>query len=400
MPQKQPIHTLKPDIHSVGAIDWDRRMFDALIPLPDGTSYNAYLIRTAEKTVLLDTVDPAKTDILLDHLAELQVDALDYVVSHHAEQDHSGSLPAVLKRFPGAKVVTNEKCRTLLLSHLDLSEQDIITRADGESLDLGSKTLQFLSIPWVHWPETLGTYLVEDRILFPCDLFGSHLATTELLAGRQPAVLEAAKRYYAEIMMPFRGHIKKHLAKLDAYPIDMIAPSHGPVYDDPSFIMDAYRRWSDDAVKNKVVVLYVTMHDSTERMVRHLADALAQRNLTVQQFDLSQADLGEIAMALVEAATVVIGSPTVLAGAHPAAAHAAFLINALRPKTRFACLVGSYGWGGKMVEQITGMLGNLKVQWLEPVLAKGTPGAEDLAGLDRLADAIRAKHQETVGIVS
>jgi len=385
---------LKPNVYAVGAIDFDRRLFDQLIPLPDGTSYNAYLIKGSEKTALLDTVDPTKTEVLIDNLLAVGTDRIDYLVAHHAEQDHSGSIPDILLLYPDAKVVTNPKCKTMLIDLLNISEDRFITVDDGHFLSLGDKTLKFIYIPWVHWPETMGTYLQEDKILFPCDFFGSHFATSSLFVDDESVVYEAAKRYYAEIMMPFRAHINKNLEKIKTLEIDIIASSHGPVYDKPSFIIDAYKDWAGDNVKNEVVLLYVSMHGSTRKMVEHFADALIERGVTVKQFDLTVTDIGKLAISLVDAATIVIGSPTVLTAAHPAAAYAAILANALRPKAKFASIIGSYGWGGKMVEQITGLIPNLKVELIEPVVAKGHPKDNDFIALEKLADRILAKHKE------
>ncbi|MHC4721965.1 MAG: FprA family A-type flavoprotein [Planctomycetota bacterium] len=385
---------LKPNVFSVGAVDWDRRLFDELIPLPDGTSYNAYLIKGSEKTALLDTVDPPKTTELIENLLRAGAEKVDYVISHHAEQDHSGGIPDILMFYPDAKVVTNPKCKDMLIDHLGIEDEKFITVEDGETLSLGDKTLQFIYIPWVHWPETMGTYLVEDKILFPCDFFGSHLASSSLFADDEPTVYEAAKRYYAEIMMPFRSPIKKNLEKIADLDIDMIASSHGPVYDKPRFIIDAYKDWVGDNVKNEVVVAYVSMHDSTAKMVAHLVPALIERGISVKQINLTNVDIGKLAIALVDAATVVIGSGTVLTGAHPVAAQAALLANALRPKTRFATIIGSYGWGGRMVDQLKGLLSNLKADFIEPIVARGCPRDEDFAALDDLAEEILTRHKE------
>jgi flavorubredoxin len=389
---------IKPRVYAVGAIDWDRRLFDELIPLPDGTSYNAYIVKGSQKTALLDTVDPKKTHVLLDNLVGSGIQRIDYVVAHHAEQDHSGSIPDVLLLYPEAKVVTNAKCKAMLMDLLRIEDDKFIVVEDGQELSLGDKTLKFIFIPWVHWPETMGTYLVEDKILFPCDFFGSHLATSSLFVEDEPMVYECAKRYYAEIMMPFRTPIKNNLKKLEAFDIQIIAPSHGPVYQRPQFIIDAYKDWVSDDVKNEVVVAYVSMHDSTRDMVEHFVGALIDRDISVKQFNLTGVDIGELAMALVDAATVVIGSPTVLVGPHPTAAYAAFLANALRPKTRFVSIIGSYGWANKMAEQLSGMLGNLKVEVIEPVITKGVATDKDFVSLELLADKIAAKHRE-IGIL-
>ena len=195
------VRKLKENIHSVGAIDWDRRLFDALIPLPNGTSYNSYLIQGSEKTALVDTVDPSKEYELLSNLKELGVEQIDYVISHHAEQDHSGSIPKILELHPNAKVMTNPKCRNILIDHISIQDDKFITVEDGETLSLGNKTLEFIYAPWVHWPETMFTYLREDKILFTCDFLGSHLATSDVFVGNESRTYDMAKRYYAEIMM-------------------------------------------------------------------------------------------------------------------------------------------------------------------------------------------------------
>ena len=383
---------IKTNVYWVGAIDWDRRLFDALIPLPDGTSYNAYLVQGSQKVALIDTVDPSMTHVLMAYLESVL--GIDYVIANHAEQDHSGSISCVLAKYPDAKVVTTPKCRDLLVALLLIPEDRFITVSDGESLSLGDKTLEFINAPWVHWPETMLTYLREDRILFPCDLFGSHLATTDMYVADEGQVYEAAKRYFAEIMMPFRTSIEKHLEKLSSYKIDVIAPSHGPLHDKPAFILEAYRSWVSGPPKNIVVLPYISMHGSTQKMVEYFVGALAGRGVTVKQFNLAATDIGKLAMALVDAATMVIGTPTVLVGPHPNVAYAAFLANALRPRLQFVSIIGSYGWGSKAVEQLAGMIPNLKTEVLAPVLSKGFPGEEDFKALDNLASTIAEKHKE------
>ena len=379
------------DITWMGAVDWDRRLFDSLIPLPEGTSYNAYLVRGSEKTALVDTVDPAKVDVLMAQLDA--VDRLDYLVAQHAEQDHSGSIPAVLARYPGAILVTNPKAKELLQEHLDIPDDRFKTVTDGETLSLGDKTLRFVYLPWVHWPETMGTYIEEDHVLFSCDFFGSHRAQSGMFAERD-VIMRGAKRYYAEIMMPFRGFIIKNLDKLAGMQIDMVCPSHGPVYRDPTFIMDAYREWAGGPPHNKVVIPFVSMHGSTLKMVDRLTAALADRGVDVERFDLTSSDLGEIAMSLVDAATIVIGTPAVLTGPHPKTIETAYLAGALRPKTRFVSIVGSFGWGQRIVEVLGGLIAPLKAELLTPVFAKGDPRAADMQAVDALADTIAAKHRE------
>ncbi len=374
----------------MGAIDWDRRLFDELIPLPDGTSYNAYLVRGSEKTALIDTADPTKSEEILRQLDG--IDRLDVLIVQHVEQDHSGTLPAVLDRHPETQVVSSPKAKPMIADHLGVPEGRITTVEDGETLSLGDRTFEFVHAPWVHWPETMLTYLREERVLFTCDLFGSHLATNDLFAVDRPRVYEAAKRYYAEIMMPFGHLIESHLEKLEAYELGTICPSHGPIHDNPSFIVDAYRHWVLDPPRNLVVLPYTSMHGSTARMVEHLIEALTDRGVHVEPFNMAVTDLGAYAVHLVDAATVVFAAPTVLVGPHPHIVFAAYLTAALRPKLKHAAIIGSYGWASKAVEQIQGLCANLKAEWLDPVLTKGQPTKETEERLDALADEIAARH--------
>jgi len=391
---------IREGIFWMGAVDWDRRLFDSLIPLPDGTSYNAYLVQGKEKTVLLDTVDPTMTDKLLTQLESVR--KLDYLVAHHAEQDHAGSIPHVLQKYPDAKLVTTPKGKEFLVELLHIPPERFITVSDRETISLGGKTLEFIYTPWVHWPETMVTYLREEKILFSCDFFGSHLATTDLYAVDKARTYRAAKRYFAEIMMPFSKIIEKNLEKLKDLQIDIIAPSHGPIHNDPSFIITAYRDWVSGAPKNIVLLPYISMHGSTRKMVDYFTGALVERGVSVQRFDLTVTDLGELAASLIDAATIVLGAPTVLAGAHPAVIHAAHLAAALRPKAKFASIIGSYGWGGKTLEQLASILSPLKLEILQPVLCKGLPREADFKALDNLADTIAQKHRSTTpaGVVN
>lgn len=385
---------LVPGVYWVGAYDFDRRIFDELVPLPEGTTYNAYLVKGSEKTALIDTVDPTKEYDLISNLVKLGVEKIDYIAINHAEQDHAGSLPMVLEFYPDAQVVTNAKCRDLLIALLHVPADRFILIEDNGTLSLGDRTLKFLITPWTHWPETQLTFLVEDRILFPCDLFGFHAATTELFVTDEGWAYRSAKRYYAEIMMPFRNSIKGYVERVRALDPAIIAPSHGPLTKNPKMILDAYADWTSDAVKNEVVLPYVSMHGSTAKMVDHLMGALVSRGIVVKPFNLTKTDTGELAFALVDAATIVIATPTVLFGPHPTIVSATYLANALRPKTRFAAVVGSYGWGGKTADTITKMLDHVKVEVMPPIMVLGEPDEKTMQALDRLADEILKKHKE------
>jgi flavorubredoxin len=383
-----------PGIFTVGFVDWDRRLFDSLIPLPDGTSYNSYLIKGSEKIALIDTVDRLYPQSLLDNLNSLGITRLDYVIANHAEPDHSGALPQVTARYPEAQIVCTDRCKGMLIDLFHLAPEKFKTVADHETISLGNRTLEFIYAPWVHWPETMLTYLKEEKILFPCDFFGSHIATSDLYVTDEGRVYEAAKRYYAEIMMPFRTNIQNNLQKIKDYEFKIIAPSHGPMYNKPEFILKAYQSWAYDEPRNEVVIPYVSMHGSTEKMVNYLVGALVARGVAVKQFNMPVSDIGKLAMALVDTGTIVIGTPTVLVGPHPAAVYAAVLANALRPKAKFASIIGSYGWGGKTVETIASLIPNLKVEIIPPVLCKGQPKETDYQALEKLAETIAQKHKE------
>jgi len=393
------IQKIKEGIYFVGAKDFDRYLFDELIPLPDGTSYNAYIVKGSEKTALVDTVDPRKSETLISNLKTLSLNTIDYIIAHHAEQDHSGTIPQVLELYPQAKIICTPKCKDFLMDLLLVPAEKFITVQDNETVSLGDRRLRFIHAPWVHWPETMLTYIEEDKILFSCDFLGSHIASSSLFVDDECIAYESAKRYYAEIMMPFRAHIVKHLERLNSLEIGLIAPSHGYLYDKPDFILSAYKEWVSDNVKNEVVIVYVSMHHSTQRMVDHLVDRFIEKGLGVKPFNLSVADLGKIAISLVDAASVIVATPTVLTGAHPLALYATAILNALRPKVRFVSIVGSFGWGTRCVEQLQSLLPNIKAEIIPPVLVKGYPKESDFKVLDELVEKFYLKHKEA-GLVN
>jgi flavorubredoxin len=378
---------------NVGVIDWDRQLFDELIPLPDGTSYNSYFIFGSEKNALIDTSDPAKSGEYFRSLDTAKIERIDYIIANHAEQDHSGLLPHVLGKYPNAKIVTNEKCKGFLKEHLLLQDGDFITVVDGETLSLGNKTLQFHLAPWVHWPETMFTYLIEEKILFSCDFLGSHFATAQPFSDDSQRVFRAAKRYYAEIMMPFRSFVKKHLAKVTELSPSIICPSHGPSYSNPRFILSAYQDWVSEHTLRKVVLPFVSMHGSTKVIVEYLVHTLSQKAIEAIPLNMVVKDLGELAIEIVDASTIVLGVPTMLLAPQPQMLYTVALINALKPKTNFLSVVNSYGWATKTNEIIRTALGNLKAEWIDPIEIKGFPKASDFELLSRLTERIVEKNQ-------
>jgi flavorubredoxin len=375
---------------SISAIDWDRRLFDELVPLPEGTSYNSYLVKGSEKNALIDTAYPPKTEEYIAALKATGIRKLDYIIANHGEQDHTGSIPAVLELFPDAMVVTNAKCKDTITDALPVADDKFIVIEDGQTISLGDKSLQFFLTPWVHWPDTMCTYVAENKVLFTCDFFGSHVAGSDLFATNEPLVEEAAKGYYAEIMMPFRSNIRQHLEKLAPLAIDFIAPSHGPVYSRPAFILDLYKDWVSDVAKKEVVIAYVSMYDNTTKMVDYLTDRLMEKGVTVWRFNMVDADTGQYTKALVDASTVIFATPTVLAGPHPSIVTAIYLLHALKAKTKFVGVVNSYGWSGNISDRIKDMLPKMKAQlhFFDPVLVKGLPKEIDYKALDRLTQDI------------
>lgn len=391
------------DIFYCGLNHRERKLFDELIPLPVGTTYNSYYIKGSEKTAIIDTMYPPKADEYIDKLDKAGVTKVDYIVANHGEQDHSGALPKMLKKYPEAKILTNPKCKEIIQEMLHIEDDKFQVVADGEEISLGDKTLKFIHAPWVHWPDTMFTYIPENKLIFTCDFLGSHSPFEELYAPETCELLKAAKRYYAEIMMPFRNFCKKYVQLLkEMYTngnIETIATSHGPVYKNPKFILDAYDEWTADECANEVVIPYVSMYESTKEMVDYLTEKLSDKGIIVKPFNVAEEDLGELAMELVEACTIVFGSSMVLAGPHPAAVTAAYITGILRPKAKYVSFIGSYGWGGVLVEKLEQSLSAVKAEKLEPVIIKGKPKQEDFEKLDILVEEIYRKHK-ALGLVS
>ena len=375
----------------VGVDHPERRVFDELIPIPNGTSYNAWLVRGATHTALIDTVEPEFSGRLLANLSAAGVDRLDYVVVNHAEQDHSGSLPAVLAQYPAAVVVTNRRCADMLVDLLAVPRERMRIVADDDTLDLGDLGLRFLIAPWVHWPETMLTWCPELKALFPCDFFGSHLPC-EGLSQPWEALEDAAHLYYATIMAPFGNHVNKHLARVRALEPCWIFPSHGPAHADPAPVLDAHQAWAAGPTGPKVLLAYVSMHGSTRALVQGLAARLAARGVPHVVIDVGGFNVGRLAIELLDSSMLVLGASNVLNAPHPAALLAVALLAGLKPPATLAAVVGSFGWNGKPLEELSASLASAKLEVLPPVLVKGLPKADADAPLEALADAIVARN--------
>ncbi len=384
---------IKNNIFYCGINDCDRKLFDELIPLEHGTSYNSYLIKGSEKTALIDTMYPPKTEEYLRNLDENNVTRIDYIIANHGEQDHSGSIPVLLEKYPEAVVITGAKCKDNIKEMVLVPEEKIRVVNDGEELSLGDKTLRFILAPGVHWPDTMFTYIAQDNIICTCDFLGAHYTFDEIFADNSKELEHSAKRYYAEIMMPFRTMCKKYIALVRDIKPDMILPSHGPVYKNPDFILDLYSDWTADGGKNLVLMPYVSMYGSTEEMIDYLKAKLEAKGINAVKFDIVTGDLGDLAMGLVDATTIVLGCSMVLAGPHPAAVNIAYLAGILRPKAKYAAFVGSYGWGGNLFGKLGEMLSGLKLDIIDPLLVKGKVKEDDYKKLDDIAEKIYDKHK-------
>lgn len=384
---------IKNNVFYCGLNDRDRRIFDELIPLEHGTTYNSYLVKGSEKVAIIDTMYPPKSEEYLENLDKNGITHVDYIIANHGEQDHSGTIPKLLEKYPEAMVVTNAICKGNIMEMLLVPEEKIMVVKNNDELSLGDKTLRFILAPGVHWPDTMFTHIVEDNLLCTCDFLGAHYTFEDIFCPDNCEVEHSAKRYYAEIMMPFRNLCKKYTKQIQDMKPDMILPSHGPIYKNPGFILNLYEDWTADEGKNLVLLPYVSMYNSTEEMIDYISQKLIEKGVKTQVFDIVTGDLGDLAMGLVDATTIVLGSSMVLAGPHPMAVNVAYLANILKPKAKFATFVGSYGWGGNLFGMLSQMLSGLKVDAIEPVLVKGKPKKEDFEKLDILIDEIYNRHK-------
>ncbi len=374
------------DVFYVGVNDKAKKMFDAFFPLDKGTSYNSYLIKGSEKTVLIDTVDESKKEEYLKNLAKIK--KIDYIVSNHAEQDHSGSIRAVLKKYPEAKVLTSAYCKSMLMDLHNINENRFELIVENQEFSLGGKTLKFVFTPWAHWPETFSTYLIEDKILFSCDFFGAHVAFDKMFDGDKESTIKYSKIYFALIMMPFREVLKRNIEKVEELDIELICPSHGPLHKKVEKIISLYKKWISTEKENKVLIPYVTMHGSTKLLVKNLEEKLREKNIETFIFNLEEKNICDIAPHLVDSKVIIFGTPTILGEAHPAVSNIANLTRMLKVKTEGVGVVGSYGWGGRAVEAIYESLGEINTNFLKSVMIKGLPDEKDFEIISSLAEEI------------
>ncbi|MGI6507444.1 MAG: FprA family A-type flavoprotein [Saccharofermentanales bacterium] len=394
------IQRISDRVSQVGALDPRLPYFDALMPTPYGTTYNSYFVRGDEKTALIDPVQEDTVDQLLQNLKGLQVDKLDYIFCLHTEQDHAGAIPVLRDIFPDAQLVGTARVAELMEYHFHIPRDTFKIVAEGDSIELGGVSLICMPIPFAHWPDNTMFWVPEERVLFSSDLFGSHYSPAIPNCPDEDIWLLETRAYFSEIMMPTRNHVARYTAKVRELDPKYICASHGPVWRDPSIVLDAYEEMVSDKVRRDVVIAYVSMHGSTARMVDVVADELCAAGIRVALFDLGDPNrdlrtlVGSVVTETVNAGSLLLASPTVLGGPHPAVAAMALLTNAFNPAIRYLGLLGSYGWGTQIEKQVSGLTARVKAERLESVLVRGLPTEEDEASLRRyarnLADLLKA----------
>ncbi|MGB9131590.1 MAG: FprA family A-type flavoprotein [Methanosarcina sp.] len=359
-------------VYWVGAIDWNGRDFHGFTT-PGGTTYNSYLV-VGEKTALIDTVKAPFAGEMLRRISQIiDPSKLDYIVVNHMELDHAGSL-AELKKLTDAKVFITKRGVDILNGYFRDSGSEnwsLEIVKTGDQLGLGGKTLMFLEATMLHWPDSMETFLKEDRILFSNDGFGQHIATSKRYDFEVGDVIPDAAEYYANILMPFQAPLIRYLRVLDELGIEplQIAPSHGIIWkQDLKKILEAYRSWANGEVKEKVLVIYDTMWESTEIIAHEIAEAVRAEGVEVKLLHLRKNTRNHIMKEMLDAAAFAVGSPTLNNGLFPTVGDFLVYLKGLRPQKKKAAAFGSYGWGGGAVKAIEQELKNTGIEVLEPGL--------------------------------
>jgi flavorubredoxin len=374
-------------VYWVGVVDWNLRDFHGYTT-PRGGTYNAYLV-VGEKIALVDTVKHGFGGEMIEMIKELvDPSKIDYVVSNHVEMDHSSSLPEIMEIATNAQVIATEKGKDGLLRYYR-GNWNFRTVKTGDELALGKKTLFFITAPMLHWPDSMFTYLKEDKILLSNDGFGQHLATSfrfddemcTLIGYECDTVMDEAAKYYANILMPFGSIILKKIEEMQKLGIEikMIAPSHGMIWKNPAKIIDAYLSWAKGASKQKVLVIYDTMWNSTEIMAQEILRGAADSGVEVSLFHLRRNEWSEIVKEVLENRAIIIGSPTLHNGMFPTVGGFLTYLMGLRPKNKLWATFGSYGWGGGAVKAVNEKLKSSGYEPVESLEVNFRPDGQDMA---------------------
>ena len=373
------------NIYWVGAVDWNIRYFHGpAYSTHKGTTYNSYLI-IDDKVTLVDTVYGPFSEVLVKNIAEVtDPSKIDYVVSNHVETDHSGGLPTIMALNPGAKVFCSKKGEEGLRKHY-FGDWDYQVVKTGTQVSLGKRNLTFVEAPMLHWPDSMFTYVNEDAILLPNDAFGQHIATSFRFddeVDMEEVMVEAAK-YYANILTPFSDLVLRKLEEVTAMgiPIKMIGPSHGIIWrKDPSRIIQAYASWARGDTREKVVIAYDTMWESTAKMGHAILQGFVDEGVEAKLYAISSSDRNDIIKEILDAKMVVVGSPTInkdfLATVSPLLDD----LKGLRPKAKLGAAFGSYGWSGESIKNIEEKLASAGLTIAEPGLRfKWVPTEDELS---------------------
>lgn len=354
MDELQPLEIAK-GIYWVGVVDWNLRDFHGY-ETPKGGSYNAYLI-IDEKIALIDTVKASFSDEMLRRIRQLvDPEKIDYVISNHVEMDHSGSLPAIMDIATNATLIASPKGKSGLCEHykeMGCDNWNFQVAKTGDEISLGKRTLMFIEATMLHWPDSMQTYLKEDRILFSNDAFGQHIATSKRFDDEVEDVMEDAAIYYANILLPFSAQILKYIEKVNelGISIEMIAPAHGVIWRrDPAGIIGAYGRWARGEAAEKVLVIYDTMWGSTEKLAMEIAEGVREAGVEVRVRHLRKNDWSMTMKELMDSPVIAIGAPTMNNKMFYTVAGFLTYMTGLHPKNKKYFLFGSYGWGGGAVK--------------------------------------------------
>ena len=358
-------------IYNVGVIDWNIRDFHGY-STDIGTTYNSFLI-VDEKTVLLDTVRKEFSDELIDNIAAvIDPKKIDCVISNHTEMDHSGSLARVMHKIGEDKPIYCSKMGHKNLSKHYQQKWNYHPVANGEELSLGQRTLTFLETRMIHWPDSMFTYLQEDKILFSSDGFGQHYAGPEKYddeVGDQ--IMVHAKKYFANILLLYSTHIQKLLDNIlsQGFEFKMICPDHGIIWrKDPAKIIDAYVRWCRQEPQKKAVVVYDTMWHSTEKMANAVVSGINKEGVPAKPLHLRKSHRSEVMTDVFDAKAVVIGSPTLNNQLFPSLADFLTYMKGLKPLNKIGAAFGSYGWSGEAVKMINKELEDMNFEIIDPGL--------------------------------
>ena len=367
----------------VGVRHPELEIFDELFPTHNGTTYNSYVVRGQEKTALIDTVKAPFTEEFLEKIdAAIGLDQIDLVVVSHTEPDHSGALGRLLEIRPELPVYCSRPSQNFLGQLLNCPFNAHVV-SDGEELDLGGLTLRFILAPYLHWPDTIFTYLVEEAILFPCDAFGAHYCARKLFDDEIPAFSKDFYFYFDCIMRPFKDKVRDAVAKVDKLELKMICPSHGPIRRaDPKAVVGAYRRLSavpPEQPNPRALLLTLSSHGNTHIMASTIREELEAKGFNVVIMRMCEMRDGDLRDELELADLVLVGSSTINRDAPPQAWHALSLFSLVTPKAKIAGVFGSFGWSGEAVKLIEERLKGLRFKLPVPGLTlRFSPTEENL----------------------